>query len=73
MTQFGVGKGTILQILQEQDVPMRRQGLDENQCQRALQLRQDGMSIQRVAAQLYAPTSTAQLWLTENGLGGRRA
>jgi transposase-like protein len=59
--QYGLAKGTVLRILADADVSMRRQGVGEEDVARLADLYEQGLSVASVATQLgYAPTSVAR-------------
>ncbi len=47
--QFGLAKGTVLKILSEHSVPMRRQGLVDEHVPEAIQLYESGWSLAKIA------------------------
>ena len=78
--QYQLGKSTVLQILAEAGVPMRRQPLTEDQVDEAARLYDEaGLSLSQVCAELDVKQSSLQLAFTKRGMvlrpptGGRRA
>lgn len=78
--QYQLGKSTVLQILAEAGVPMRRQPLSEEQIDVAARLYETaGLSLSQVCAELGLKQSSLQLAFTKRGMvlrpptGGRRA
>lgn len=59
-SKYSLSKATVLQLLRDADVAMRRQGLSEPDASEARRLYETGLSLARVGAELgYAPTSVA--------------
>jgi DNA-directed RNA polymerase specialized sigma24 family protein len=50
MQTYGLGKGTVLGILEEHGVEMRGQGIADDRQQDAIDLYASGLSLKRVAA-----------------------
>lgn len=48
MSRYGLGKGTVIKLLHDRGVPMRRQGLSEAQIKEAMRLYADGWSLARL-------------------------
>ena len=77
--EYQLGKSTVLQILAEAGVPMRRQPLTEDQIDQAARLYETGRSLLQVCAELGIAQSSLQLAFTKRGMvlraptGGRRA
>ncbi|MGB4758430.1 MAG: hypothetical protein WBP26_00030 [Candidatus Saccharimonadales bacterium] len=78
--QYNLGKSTVLQILAEAGVPMRRQPLTTVQIDQAAQLYEiAGLSLSQICAELGIAQSSLQLAFTKRGVvlrpptGGRRA
>ncbi|MDR6200725.1 DNA-directed RNA polymerase specialized sigma24 family protein [Microbacterium sp. SORGH_AS428] len=61
--EFGVAKSTILGILRDANVVMRRQPLTSEQVDRARELYESGLSLSQVAAQLTLKQDTIRLAL----------
>ena len=60
-TRYGLAKGTVLRLLEEAGVAMRRQGLSENLAENARLLYESGLSVAAVGERLgEAPTSVAR-------------
>lgn len=60
-TKYSLGKGSVLQLLEEAGVAMRRQGLSDADVDRAVVLYTSGLSLARVAKQLgSAPTTVSR-------------
>ena len=52
MRTYGLGKGTVLSILEQHGVKMRGQGVPPDRLQEAIQLYRSGLSLKQVAARL---------------------
>ena len=60
-TRYGLAKGTVLRLLEEAAIPMRRQGLSAEMAEQARLLYESGLSLTAVGEQLsQAPTSVAR-------------
>jgi hypothetical protein len=60
-TRYGLAKGTVLRMLEEAGVAMRRQGLTEEIAEQARLLYESGLSVAAVGERLgQAPTSRAR-------------
>ncbi len=78
--QYQLGKSTVLQILAEAGVPMRRQPLTKEQVDEAARMYETaGLSLSQICAELGIAQSSLQLAFTKRGMvlrpptGGRRA
>jgi len=58
--EYHLGKSTVLRLLRDRGVQMRRQGLSPEQLPRAVQLYESGWSLVRVAGQLGVSARHAQ-------------
>ena len=67
-TKYSLGKGSVLQILEDAGVPMRRQGLNEAEVDEAVRLYESGMSLARVATQLGSEPTTVGRALHARGV-----
>src|SRR5689334_9744237 len=66
--QYRIGKSTVLQILAEAGVPMRRQPLTESQIDLAARLYEEArLSLSQVCAELKVKQSSLQLAFTKRG------
>lgn len=72
MTKYGIGKGTVLRILESQGVTMRRQPLTAEQVSTAIELYVAGQSLQAVAVTLGCDHETVRRALLGAGLALRR-
>lgn len=66
--QFGIGKGSVLKILQEAGVLMRMQGLDEAGIQKAIRLYASRLSLKKVGERLGVDAETVRARLLERGV-----
>lgn len=67
-TEFGVAKTTILGVLRENNVVMRRQSLTSEQLAEAAKLYTAGSSLSQVAAELNLKQDTVRLALKAGGV-----
>jgi hypothetical protein len=58
--RFGLGKGSVLSILHEAGVKIRRQPMEDERLEEIRQLYQSGLTIREVAASLSVPKTTVQ-------------
>jgi DNA invertase Pin-like site-specific DNA recombinase len=58
--RFGLGKGSVLSVLHEAGVPMRRKPLNPDRVAAVIELYESGLSIREVAAKLGIPKTTVQ-------------
>lgn len=68
MRDFGIGKGTVLQILRDAGVTLRQQGLSPADRKAAIKLYQSGLSLQKVAEQFGVSANTVMLALRQAGV-----
>jgi hypothetical protein len=60
-TRYGLAKGTVLRLIEEAGIPMRRQGLSQDVAEQARLLYESGLSVAAVGDRLgQAPTSVAR-------------
>ena len=71
MGMFGLSKASVLKLLREAGVEIRRQGLDEAGIQAAIQLYRSGLSLKIVGAQLGVDGETVRLVLRKAGVSRR--
>jgi hypothetical protein len=71
--RFGLGKGSVLSILHEAGVKIRRQPMDEQRLEEIKRLYQSGLTIREVAAVLVVPKTTVQDALARLGQAMRPA
>jgi hypothetical protein len=65
---YGLGKGTVLDILRKHGVRMRGHGLAEDQLQEAAQLYLSGWSLKRVGAHFVCSADTIRVTLNRAGV-----
>lgn len=58
--RYGLSKGTVLRLLNEAGVEMRRRGLSAEQLGEVVRLYESGMTIREVARDLGVPKTTVQ-------------
>ena len=71
--EYGVAKSTILSILREANVVVRRQSLTPEQVSEAAKLYESGLSLSQVAAQMFLKQDTIRLALKARGVTLRPA
>lgn len=71
--EYGVAKSTILSILREANVVVRRQPLTPEQVSEAAVLYESGLSLSQVAAQMFLKQDTIRLALKAHGVTLRPA
>jgi DNA-binding NarL/FixJ family response regulator len=69
----GLGKGSVLSILREAGVKVRRQAMTDERLEEIKQLYQSGLTIREVAADLAMPKTTVQDALARLGQAMRPA
>lgn len=67
-SKYSLGKGSVLQILEDAGVSMRRQGLGEAEIDEAVRLYQSGLSLVRVAKSLDSAPTTVNRALQARGV-----
>lgn len=67
-TKYGIGKSTVLRLLQDNNVPMRRQGVSENQTIQAIALYAEGKSLTMIADELKLAKQSIRLALLKAGV-----
>ncbi|SIS15083.1 hypothetical protein SAMN05880568_3119 [Microbacterium sp. RURRCA19A] len=72
-SEYGVAKSTILSVLREANVVVRRQSLTPEQVSQAAALYESGRSLSQVAAQLSLKQDTIRLALKAQGVKLRPA
>jgi hypothetical protein len=65
--KFGLGKGSVLRLLHEAGVKVRRQPVDDERLEEIRRLYQSGLTIREVAAALAMPKTTVQDALARAG------
>jgi hypothetical protein len=70
-TKYGIGKGTVLRILDDHGVTRRHQPLTEEQVQEAMELYQRGWSLARVGQFLGRDATLIHLTLKRAGVSRR--
>jgi hypothetical protein len=60
METYRLGKGTVLGILEDQEVQMRGQGIPSDRLQEAIELYKSGLSLMRVAARFDCSAETVR-------------
>jgi hypothetical protein len=60
MRAYGLGKGTVLGILEEHGVKLRGQGITDDRLGEAIELYRSGLSLNRVAARLDCSAETVR-------------
>jgi hypothetical protein len=68
MQAYGLGKGTVLGILEEHNVKMRGQGIGDDRVVEAVSLYVSGLSLKRVAAQVGCSAETVRETLLRAGV-----
>jgi hypothetical protein len=71
MGRYGLGKGTILRVLREHGVQMRRQGLSDSQIKEAMRLYADGWSLERLGQRYDCAHTVVRKALLDNGISMR--
>jgi hypothetical protein len=71
--RFGLGKGSVLRLLHEAGVKIRRQPMDDERLEEIRRLYQSGLTIREVAASLSMPKTTVQDALARAGQAMRPA
>jgi hypothetical protein len=72
MRVYGLGKGTVLGILEEEGVKMRCQGIPEDRLSEVIRLYRAGHSLMRLSAQFDCSSETVRLLLLRAGVSLRR-
>jgi ABC-type transport system involved in cytochrome bd biosynthesis fused ATPase/permease subunit len=67
-TKYGIGKSTVLRLLQDNNAPMRRQGVSENQAIQAIALYAEGKSLTMIADELKLAKQSIRLALLKAGV-----
>jgi hypothetical protein len=65
--RFGLGKGSVLRLLHEAGVEIRRQPMDDTRLDEIKRLYRSGLTIREVAAELAMPKTTVQDALARSG------
>jgi hypothetical protein len=71
MASYGIGKGTVLRLLETAGIPRRNQPLTPEQCAEAIRLYQQGWSLARVGLHLGRDDSLIHLVLQRAGIPRR--
>jgi transposase len=71
--RFGLSRGSILRLLHEAEVQLRRQPLMQKQLAKIIELYEVGLSIREVAAKLGIPKTTVQNALARSAVVMRPA
>jgi len=66
--KYSLSKGSVLRLLGESGVEMRRRGLTDSQLEAVVSRYRDGLTIREVAAALELPKTTVQNALERSGL-----
>jgi Helix-turn-helix domain len=65
---FGLGKGSVIRLLREAGVPIRRQGLVDDQVREAAQLYAAGHSLAKIGTRLDVDAGTIRRYLLKYGV-----
>ena len=65
---YGLGKGSVLKLLDEAGVQMRNRGLPKDKLEKAAKLYRDGWSLARVGKQFGCSPDTLRLALANHGV-----
>jgi predicted DNA-binding protein YlxM (UPF0122 family) len=71
-TTYDISKTSVVQLLREAGVPIRRQGLTAEQAREAARLYQDGQSLARIGERFVVSSGCVRQSLIEQGVKMRR-
>lgn len=72
MATYGLGKGTVLNLLEQHGVKMRGQGISEDQVEDVVRLYRSGLSLMRLSRQLDCSAETVRQVLLGAGVTLRK-
>lgn len=65
---FGISRNSVIKLLREADIPIRKQGLTDGQIVKAAQMYADGMSLAKIGAHLGLDHGTVWRQLVKRGV-----